>query len=66
MAPLHLLVARSKERVEVLMILAVEGVPASVGEAREVSWVEEDVEDDPPMEQLCDDTQTPAPDKIMV
>ena len=34
------------------MISVVEGVPASEGEAREVSWVKEDVEDDPPIEQL--------------
>jgi len=45
------------------MISVVEEVPASEGEAREVSWVEEDVEDDPPTEQLCDDTQTPAKER---
>ena len=34
--------------------------PASVEEVRELSWVEEDVEDDSPMGQLpCGDTQTP-------
>ena len=59
MVPLHLLVARSKGQVEA-QTTAVAGDPASAGEAREVSWVMEGEEDDPPMEQPCDDTQTPT------
>ena len=59
MVPLHLPVARSKVQAEVRMASAV-GDPASVGEVREISWVEEGEEDDPPMEQPCDDIQTPT------
>ena len=47
-------------------MILVAGDPASAGEVREVSWVEEGVEDDPPMEQPCDDTQIPTVKNILI
>ena len=41
------------------MLLVVEN-PANVGEVHGISSATEDVEDDSPMEQPCDDTQTPT------
>lgn len=60
MEPLHQLVTHSKGQVVARMILVEEEEgPANVGEDRVVSWASEDVEEDSPMDQSCDDTQTP-------